>query len=359
MGEDTMKALCASGLLLMAMLVGGTMSEDDSIVPEWVQAAMVQEEDAFVPEPDFIEETATQEIAAKAAKEAKILKNLIELRTYCIAAREEAEDFQERHWRANSALVDFIKLFGKVKYAKPKPPATPKEARQSDDIPDLPVRLPFVTPEKKQLVGNIVVEYAKALGKAKSTYHSGIGSYLLRNLNKVVIEGKSSPLQSMVAKSDGTRVVTVSFKDLGLNGMPDFFQRLAVSEMTFRKKEREIAEQARNSDSAAAIMWLKKGEARKYKTFVTREFDKWNAKQTKYTKDMIEAIVKALGAEYAKDKTLMTLPVVGLNKFKTTKGFKRPSDEAMKEVAEAAAKAWSKKFNEGDALQAEIKSQGK
>jgi len=348
-----MKALCASGLLLMAMLVGGTMSEDDSIVPEWVQAAMVQEEDAFVPEPDFIEETATQETAAKAAKEAKILKNLIELRTYCIAAREEAEEFKETStWRGTSGsyqLVDFIKLFGKVKYAKPKPPATPKE-----DIPDLPVF--FVTPEKKQLVGNIVVEYAKALGKAKSTYHSGIGSYLLRNLNKVVIEGKSSPLQSMVAKSDGTRVVTVSFKDLGLNGMPDFFQNLAVSEMTFRKKEREIAEQARNSDSAAAIMWLKKGKARKYKTFVTREFDKWNAKQTKYTKDMIEAIVKALGAEYAKDKTLITLPVVGLNTAKTTKGFKRPSDEAVKEAAEAAAKAWSKKFNEGDALQAEIKS---
>jgi hypothetical protein len=354
-------------LLVVAICFVFSVLADDSIIPE---------DDSMIPEykvtydaegigysPDEV--LAMQSVSIAKRKSAKaILNSIMRLRAYCVAARDKAEDFKDSTSKTNG-IVDLIMIFGKVVYAKSNPSHKVKLPGTDDLIPDIPVKLPrgSYMPAKKVVVGNIVVEYARAIRKLRSQFGAGLSKYLLVHLNKAVMRGKTS-LARITNNYDRTKMMGFDHKVLGLQQRPRYFAKLAVPFTAYQTKLHEVVAQASNADTAAAAIWLQSGKKKAYVSFLHREVKKINSKRKEYNSRTHEDIVRYVSKEFKKaregrtDKFIpgeVVRATVSFADSSKVKSFKARSDKEIRKLAQKAASEWRKANNKKNALKEEIK----
>jgi hypothetical protein len=329
-------------LAVLVYMVLSAACDESSIVPE----------DEVTPMDEEVIEVSATESAQK------ILKQIISLRAYCISAHDKAEDFKSNHGKTNG-LVDFVLLFGKVTYEKPKAKKPSKPL--PNDIPGIPVEEPSQATmhphkmQKKVMKGNVVVDFASAMAKISKSFNKGIGKYVVDHLNKVILKGTHDGLQRFKNTYDHTAIVGFSRKAVGLSTQPDYLIKLAVPFHEYQTKLAEVTAQASDADTAAASLWLQAGGKGAYKSFMHREVAKANAKVKTYNKKVIGNIVSSVKAAYKRLAALQPLPEVA-KKFATgVKAFNGRSDEAIKNAARTAGSEWMKKNKKKDGVKAEIK----
>jgi hypothetical protein len=281
-----------------------------------------------------------------------------------VAAYDKADDFKNDHAKTNG-IVDFILLFGKVVYAKPK---EHRSKKLPNDIPGLAVKLPSAASmhphQKKTVVGNIIVDYARAMRKLKKHYNFGISKYVMLRLDNAVKSGKSDSLAHMVRTHDGAPMIGYSHKALGLTTRPRYFEKLAVPLTMYRTKAHEVMKQTRNADTAAAAMWLHSGEKGAYQSFMHREISKINVKRKIYNTKTLSTIRNYVADAFKKARSsrnskMLPSKVAGASlRFADSekiKSFKSPGNNAIRKLAKQAAAVWRKANKAKAAVIEEIK----
>jgi hypothetical protein len=351
------RAGCITLLVLsMAMLVMGGSGDKPYALPDEV----VPHEDDILTE---ISESSDEGVEGSKQDEKKTLKAIINLRAYAIAAKDTLEDYMDANGKSSDAgLVNFLNLFGDVKYDAPSPPPAPglpNEEGEDGYVKDLPVVLPNDANKpgapKKVILGNVVLDYAAALGKSKKAFPQGFGQYLLSGLDRAIMAGvdvttlkKEKPMTADFGVHGGHNVVMFDHEKFGLTKRPVYFDHIAAPKSKFLKTLPDVQLAAANTDTEAAAEWLQAGGKKEYKTFLQKEQDDQNGKQKKYNDDAIAKVVAAMDKKFNDKGKLHGLIEAGMSVMDLLKELELPTDAEMKAAAEKVAEAWKKKKNDDD-----------
>merc|ERR1712093_669544 len=307
-------ALIFTTVLALVLLVAMNREEHDAILPE----TKFETTQSGFDEAVFDDSDAFLELQRKASN---TLRNVIDLKGFCIAAFDKAVEMRLAHAKARGPLVDFIIAFGKVRHDAGK---------------------------HNVFAGNVIVEYSKAMGKTKATYKHGIGKYLLHHVDKAVIAGNGIVTTVMLKHHT---MMMLNYKALGFKAAfePHYFRRTAVTISQYMRYQTQVDKVSKGADADAAAVWLRTGAHDHYKSFMAKVVAKYRAAKKKY----IGKIVKgALNAERRAFKGNRKGPTGGVHPMapagilggatirKKLQAFKYPSEKKLKAEARAAGSAW-------------------
>jgi hypothetical protein len=269
------------------------------VVPRGNAPELVKQQvhgDAVVPEADFIEMTAESDSALEA---------IVSLQAYCKLAVDVALDLKDEHTSANTALINFLINCGE------------------DNSP------------------NVVVGFARALGKTRAQFNGGLGAYLLAHLGKAMLKGNDVITYFRKDMGEGTRnFVIFDDQKLGLKTTPEYFKQLSVSASEYAGYKVKLDSASKDADTQAAMMWLNSKSAEEYKSFKQRELDNEAAKVHAYEDERYMTALKAIQDSYDADASLQPLPGAGGSAANTIVPPELPSEDDITAAAKAAADAW-------------------
>jgi len=310
-------------LLIAALLVGAAAVQREDLFEEQSSAVspmaeeleLVENTESKARQADF---AFIQSVLGKADNR-PVLKKISELKAYCLTAYDKASDLLDEAKGTHSSYLAFVAQFG--------------------------------SPDTKNK--NAVTQYAKIMVQLRKKYTAGMGRYLLDHLHKTVLSRKKK--DEVVRTDFPVGYVTISRKALGMTGEPALLFRLAVLNGHFADSWHTVRKTSMGADGMAALAWMKKGAKGQYKSFLTRERDKWHRRVSKAHKKVVALAIRAArgafgaGAEggYTKaglvkvqSKPAWDASVKGFRRF--MRGIKVPSAKAMKKAAEKHAKVWMK-----------------
>jgi len=298
-------------------------------------------------------------IARKAtSKEKATLKAIVALRAYAIAAKETVSDYMDANGKSSDAgLVNFLSLFGDVKYAAPVPPPSPGLPNREGEkgyVKDLPVVLPSDANKpgapKKVIIGNVVMDYAAALGKSKKAFSRGFGEYLLDALDMNIMNGvdvttqkKAMPTMASQGAHAYRSVVMLDHAKFGLVKKPIYFDHISAPKHDFFKSLANVQAAATHADTEAAAEWLHNGGVKEYKSFLEKEQDAADDKANTYNDQVQQKVVAAIHKKFTQgnhEKSVQGLIDAGQLVLEGIDDLKLPTEAVMKESAEKAAQKW-------------------
>ena len=267
-----------------------------------------------------------------------VIGTIVALRQYCLMARDEASKMVAKG-STDSALPSFIVAFGKP--AGPAPKAKP-QYKDGIRLPGAYTPPPF----------NVVVEYAKAMGRAKKKFEKsgGINANILKGLDKAVVAG-TPVLHSHKNEHKGDeRRIALNPSVLGFTGDPTYLYKLDVDNNAWRTKLKEEAAKMLSADAMRAASLLKEGAKNTYKSFMSEAMLAEHSKLKRYHQKEIDAALKAIQATYAeksgKDtfRNIQMLPMAGKGgadkipapKYKTAKEIQAEAEAAANKYANTA-----------------------
>jgi len=336
---NMMRATNIVALCVLAALTSATLMEaaDPEFADFW--DSVLEETDAASPDDVFTESDSGA--LSNQADSARVLKHIADLRAFAIAAHDAVDDFKGAHGNSDAGLVHFLYQLGKVKYAKPQPP--PKE-NLPDDVSGIPVQLPGAAtlhPNHKVMEGNVVLQYAGAMKATGTMFPNGIGPYLIGHLNKAVLSGQGSILETYPSAKGS--MVTIDYKRLGLAAQPRYLKKIAATLSKYSDVLHQVQKVAGSADTAAATKWLQGGQTKSYTSFYDTEVDKSNKVAKKSNEDVITAAHNAI-EHLVNTKNgmgaLKDAPIAGLKAAEETKTMYIPTREQMEKEAAKHAKAW-------------------
>lgn len=313
-------------------------------------------------------------IARKSTKKEKAtLKAIVALRAYAIAAKDTLSDYMDANGKSSDAgLVNFLSLFGDVKYAAPVPPPSPNLPNREGEkgyVKDLPVVLPSDANKpgapKKVIIGNVVMDYAAALGKSKKQFSRGFGEYLLDALDANIMKGvdvttqkKAMPTVSSQGAHAYRSVVMLDHKKFGLVKKPIYFDHVSAPKADFFKSLANVEAAATHSDTEAAAEWLHNGGVKEYKSFLQKEQEASDEKADTYNDMVQKKVVAAMHKKFTQgnhEKTVRGMIHAGQLVLEDIDDLKLPTEALMKEKAEKAAQKW--KLNKNKVSEPEVVEQ--
>jgi len=190
--------------------------------------------------------------------EVDMLKNIIDLKAYCLAAYDNSNILLQNH-KNLASIADFVHTFG--------------INGGGDDVGG-----------RKAEVDNIVTEYAHILGALKSKYGHGINMYILEHLDQSVRHEVGGPVflqMSMQALGGGGsngrkfgHLAGIKFESLGLEDQPMIIVELAAKYSKFLTFKAHVEAKAKNADVVAATLFLQSKSFGHYEGFLQREIAK-------------------------------------------------------------------------------------
>jgi len=293
MSSGVMRGVAVVSLAVIACVLLAAVVPRGS-APELVRQSV--HSDAVVPEADFIEMTAESDSALEA---------IVSLQAYCKLAVDVAIDLKDEHTSANTALINFLINCGE------------------DESP------------------NVVVGFARALGKTRAQFTGGIGAYLLAHLGKAMLKGNDVITYFRKDEGDGIRnFVIFDDQKLGLKTTPEYFKQLAVSASEYAGYKVKLDSASKDADTQAAMMWLNSKSAEEYKSFKQHELDHEAAKVHAYEDERYMTALKAIQDSYDADASLRPLPGAGGSAANTIQPPDLPTEDDITAAAKAAADAW-------------------
>jgi len=208
-----------------------------------------------------------------------VLKNIIRLKAYCLAAWDDARLLSDQFKGKYSAITDFVLSYGQEGGGVSRG-------------------------GRKAHIDNIVMEYAAVMGTLRVKYPRGINKYILDNIDHAVkhdLNGVVFEKNNMNAFGDGGKkgrkyghLVALRKKAIGLTERPRVVTQLAAKSADFLHFKTIAGAQAANADAIAATMFLKSKGAGRYHSFLQREIAKV---QRKMRHDFDVVAKSAFGAE--------------------------------------------------------------
>merc|ERR1711959_408281 len=255
-----------------------------------------------------------------------VMRALVDLKAYCMAARDKAIDMQNNGVAKSSSLVPFVIGFGK-----------------SDGK-------------------DIVVAYAHLMGKMRSDYDRGLGAFLLDRLNQHVLAGKTVTISDLTNFKDW---YMLDHERLGLEARPVYFQTLAVRLTEFAINKANIH---KGHKGKAVKDWMKGGNSEIYKMFLAKILAAFiHRKQTQDSRIEAGAVVAESAAyreEVAKrssrQQQLVPMPPAGVKggafvrKELGKDAFNMPNDKVIKKLAQKKALEYLSKLEKKDASNAAV-----
>jgi len=264
-----------------------------------------EEAEEFVDASTFTNQELTQ------ATRLSTLKNIRDVKAYCIAAYRKALSIKEgvkHHW----PIVDFIVSYGES--------ATPKK--------------------------NIVSEYAKAIGTLKRAFKHGISEYVISSLDRSVVFGKG------VMKQENNGQGTYSFLDhkaIGLEAMPGYFKKLKVPLANYITARKHVHDVSIKADSKAASAYLIKMGKHMYKDYF-KNLDRHNKHEhailwKKVTTGALKGQLKAWLTHKHKLHPLVPGGILAAQKVvdKLWRKLQMPSDRKLRRIAKKQAVRWMRR----------------
>jgi len=255
-----------------------------------------------------------------------VMRALVDLKAYCMAARDKAIDMQNNGVAKSSSLVPFVIGFGK-----------------SDGK-------------------DIVVAYAHLMGKMRSDYDRGLGAFLLDRLNQHVLAGKTVTISGL---TNFKNWYMLDHERLGLEARPVYFQTLAVRLTEFAINKANIH---KGHKGKAVKDWMKGGNSEIYKMFLAKIMAAFiHRKQTQDSRIEAGAVVAESAAyreEVAKrsgrQQELIPMPPAGVKggafvrKELGKDAFAMPSTKVIKKLAQKKALEYLSKLEKKDASNAAV-----
>jgi hypothetical protein len=261
--------------------------------------------------------SASAQMAVDMSKGASVLDKVRALRAYALAARENAVMLMRQDPKS-AALCKFIVAYGK----------------------------------KGKSTDNIVTKYSEVMGALRQKYHGkGMNNYLLKHLDQAVVFGKGAVSRQ---KTSSHTYMALEHRHLGLHSTPTYFGRLRVRLAPFLSVKAKVDQQSKNADALAAAAWLAKGTKKKYKSFLGKVVEAWNAKRANHFKAVAsrakgairKVFNKAKNAGMKKMDLVVPQPPAGMKASKAAQAripFKDKTAGQLVKEAAANAKAWAKK----------------
>merc|ERR1711981_135552 len=198
-------------------------------------------------------------IAESAGPELDVLKNIVHLKAYCLAAWDDARLIANQFAGKYSAIADFVLQYGQ------EGGGVSRGGRKAE-------------------IGNIVMEYAALMGSLRIKYPRGVNKYILDNIDHAVrhdINGVTFVKRGMNAFGNGGArgrkhgaLVALRKKALGLVDRPQVVVELAAKYPDYLHFKTVASRQSNNADAIAATMFLKAKGAGHYHSFLQREIAK-------------------------------------------------------------------------------------
>jgi len=296
--------------------------------------------DVIVPESDFTEVTVSN---AKKEK-VDVLANIVALKAYCVGAWDDARLIFEQQGRAAS-IVEFVNYFG----------------QHGGGV------------DKNGLKGhveNIVTEYADIMAKIQTKYGDeeggGVNLYILKDLDHAVRTNPKGVLfekkgaSALDGGGDNGRtighLVLFDHEALGLESRPRILVRMAVPFNKFLAAKAKAREMANNADALAATLFLSSKSMGQYKSFLTREVAKVQARMRQefniVAKTGFKAAKRAFKDAYNADRVAFfkQASVQATASREASDGASKkynwspPTYKEMKKIADTNAKEFMKKF---------------
>jgi hypothetical protein len=297
---------------------------------------------------NFVEEAEhiTEDVSVTSgSKEVNVLKNLVQLKSYCLAAWDEARTLMNDHPGKAQALTEFVALYG-------------QEGGGVDHV------------GKHAMVENIVSEYANIMGGLKAKYGGeegvGVNMYVLNQLDNSI---RSNPHGAIYIKTnydafdDGGdngykfgHLAALDYKAIGLTERPHMIVKLSIRYPKYLHFKAKIASQEDNADAVAATIFLKSKSYGHYQSFLQREIAKVQRRMKMefnfVAKAAYGASKKAFKKQYEADRKSFfkqltvqaPAAVKGAKSSAAKHTWKPPSYAAMVKTAQAEAKKFVENY---------------
>jgi len=185
------------------------------------------------------------------APEVDLLANLVDLKSYCLAAYDNSNIIAQNHPKVQ-AIVDFVHTYG--------------INGGGDDVGG-----------RKAEVDNIVTEYAQIMGAMKAKYGHGVNSYILDAFDHSIRNTPGGPTETKLdwealggGGSKGHKfghMAYLKYQELGLEDQPNILVELAAKYAKFLTFKAHIEEHAKNADVIAATVFLQQKGYGHYQSF--------------------------------------------------------------------------------------------
>jgi len=202
---------------------------------------------------------------------------------------------------------------------------------------------------------DLVTEYAKVIGNLKAAHPTGMGSYLIDNINENILKGQS------VIKTDKAKY-TLDNELLGLRDIPHYFHKLMVGTVHFASAKASLHE---GDPGQAIIAWATSGKAEAYDQFYSKIKAKYLQQQQE--QDLLEeeaskAAIKASFEEaeragHSKNDLVLPTPsaaVKGANSVLVSSNWVMPPEEQIRREAMEEAKKYMTVIAERNAEPAQV-----
>jgi len=261
------------------------------------------------PEADFIQLPSAWD---EGTPSGDMLSAIVSLRAYCANAIDAAIDLKDEHISANTALVNFIINFGQ------------------DEAP------------------NLVVAFAKAVGKTRAQFTAGIGDYFLNHISKAILDGKDVISFFNHDEGQGYRVMAqLDSEAMGLEDTPDYLDDLGISASEFSTFKIQLGQASKNADNQAAVMWLESGAKTEYRSFKQQELDASADKVAHYEEERYMQALRAIKFSWGETNDLHPLPNAAGSAANVVVPPTLPSEDEIDHAAAQAAAQWQAEHNTG------------
>jgi len=317
---------------------------------------------------ETVTETTFVEASVEDADNQAVFDSIVDLRAYSELAYDKAVNLKAGGASGNTGLVNFIIDFAeagvKARDKLLQMSDKEKEERKTKDglvnsqvmngllegvevIPDIPIELPAsamagIAAEASLKHYNVVVDFMKAMQKAKKSNSMGVGAYLISGLEQAIVQGK--PVIDKIADSSyGANIVGYDIKAVGLKTMPTYFKKLGVASTQFLGRKAQVASESQGADAMAAAAFLKNAEEGQFKSFIQQEQDKTKEKVKNYKDTVEEAALKAIQTEFESNSDLSSLGKSGIEAANQQPDLEIRTADQIKADAEQAAEEWASK----------------
>jgi len=290
--------------------------------------------------PEFMESTMTKKEAnglMLGVGKTDTLHNLINLKSYCIGAWDDARIAMKRAKHGKyGALIEFLVLYG-------------QEGSGIDQ-----------GGRKAKADLNIVSEYAQLLGQLRAKYKMGVNRYILDQFNEHVVHGSGaiylkSNIRTMLGNKGG-QLIALRYQAFGLTSRPSLLAELAIKLPRYLLYRGHVSKNFKGADAYAAAALLQSKYSGHYTSFYQRELAKVQRRMRQefdvVAKAAYGAEVKSFEAAYSANrkaffKHLQVQPPAGVSGAKKKSKqltWQPPSLKTIKKRAQKAAAAWLKSY---------------
>merc|ERR1712093_841186 len=247
----------------------------------------------------------------------QVLRNIIMLRAYAIAAHDEAVSMKYEHSQMGKSVVgDLLLRLGGDK----------------------------IGPNEKS---KIVRRYAKAVALCISRFQVGVGKYLIRRITKAMLHGHGIVA---ICTAHGLTMVGLDHKALGFVSRPGYISRLGVRIDEYVRAKHKITKLAMGADNEAALSCLIAGKISQLRSFYHQIKAKYHHHKTNFWKKMVDGAEAGERMSYRKHHHLGKQATAGWKSaqnvlsriLKYQASHHDPSKAQMKKEAKAMALRWLK-----------------